>query len=190
MEKKTEAAAQPPPYETHTGASGNAKEDAASYETLSVPRQIMDKILTVRPHAERMRLINGYIRKKGRVIKTRDAALSGQDRALADAIKKVKRDVRGIQGTSSRVLWKIAVETTHPIRGFFAAIVKYGQLKSEKAAFPDLIAAGEKEARRAYQVEVDKAEAEFRDAAKQLDEKFMAYVENVLAKMEGSEASN
>ncbi|PTB69930.1 hypothetical protein BBK36DRAFT_1156481 [Trichoderma citrinoviride] len=188
MGKKTEAVP-PPPYETLAGTSDKAKEDAKSYDTLTVPPQIMDKILAVRPHAERMRLTKEYIVKKGKVIETREAALTRQGRSLADAIKRVKSDVKSIRVTRAVALGHIGQRSDRFIRGFFEACSKYGDYKSEKAGIPELIAAGEEEVRRTYHTETRKIEAEFRDAAKQLDEKFMAYVENVLAKMEESEES-
>ncbi|TFB04424.1 hypothetical protein CCMA1212_003510 [Trichoderma ghanense] len=188
MEKNTEAA-QPPPYERLIGAPKNAEEDAVSYDTLSMPQRIMNKILAMRSHAERVRLIKEYTVKKGQIIQTREAALTQQDRVLADAIKRVKSDIKEVQGTIQGALWDIGTRRKHLIRGYLAANFKYGDMKSETAAFPELIAAGEEEARRAYRKEVHRAEAEFRDAAKQLDEKFMAFVEKKLAEMEGSQGS-
>ncbi|KAL6878585.1 hypothetical protein J3F83DRAFT_723112 [Trichoderma novae-zelandiae] len=182
MEKDTEAA--PPPYETLTRASTNAKEDAKAYDTLAVPRRLMDKVFRIRPHAERMRLIEEYIGKKGEVIEAREAALTHQDGVLAEAIKRVKSDVKGIHGATTRALWNVALRSKHLVRGYIAAVSKYGDLKSEAAAFPELIAAGEEEACRTYQMEVRKIETEFRDAAKQLDVEYMALLENMLAEME------
>jgi hypothetical protein len=188
MEKNTKAS-RPPPYETTISAPRKAKEDAVPYETLSMPQHIMDKILAMHPHAERVRLIKEYTVRKGQIIEAREAALTQQDGVLADAIKRVKSDINDVKETIHRALWDIGARRKHFVRGFIGATFKYGDMKSETAAFPELLAAGEEEARRKCQVEYQKIETEFRDAAKQLDKDYMAYVEELLAKTEGSEAS-
>ncbi|OTA05289.1 hypothetical protein A9Z42_0059470 [Trichoderma parareesei] len=147
----------------------------------------MDKILAMHPHAERVRLIKEYTVRKGQIIEAREAALTQQDGVLADAIKRVKSDINDVKETIHRALWDIGARRKHFMRGIIGANFKYGDMKSETAAFPELLAAGEEEARRKCQVEYQRIETEFRDAAKQLDKDYMAYVEELLAKMEGNE---
>ncbi|PTB78079.1 hypothetical protein M440DRAFT_1420250 [Trichoderma longibrachiatum ATCC 18648] len=190
MEKNTEAA-QPPPYSTLTGAPRKAKKEAASHDTLGMPQRIMDKVLTMRPHAERVRLIKEYTVQKGQIIEAREAALTQQDRALADAIKRVKSDLSDVGGTIHMALWGIGTRTKHrmQLRGYIGANFKYAHMKSELAAYPALLAAGDEEARRASQAEYQRIETEFRDAVTQFDKEYMVYVEEVLAKLEGNEES-
>ncbi|KAL7810554.1 hypothetical protein V8C44DRAFT_118026 [Trichoderma aethiopicum] len=190
MEKNTEAA-QPPPYSTLTGAPKKAKKETASHDTLGMPQRIMDKVLTIRPHAERVRLIKEYTVQKGQIIEAREAALTQQDRALADAIKRVKSDLSDVGGTIHMALWGIGIRTKHRmrLRGYIGANFKYAHMKSELAAYPALLAAGEEEARRASQAEYQRIETEYRDAVTQFDKEYMVYVEELLAKLEGNEES-
>ncbi|KAL7953378.1 hypothetical protein V8C34DRAFT_297218 [Trichoderma compactum] len=54
----------PPPYGEHNGTAGGAKDVGSSNDKIFVPPQIMQKIMALKTHKERIRMVREYMKKK------------------------------------------------------------------------------------------------------------------------------
>ncbi|KAM6482035.1 hypothetical protein HDV62DRAFT_390883 [Trichoderma sp. SZMC 28011] len=142
----------PPPYEEHNGTAEDAKHVDSADDKIFVPPQIMEKIMALKTHKERIRMVEEYMKKKGEIVKAKEKALSCQKRALARTIKGAKNDIKDIK----RIYW----ETVHNILS--------------------LVAARKDEARRFHETETGKIEAIYQNAFKRVDEEYNALLDLML----------
>ncbi|KAF3076828.1 hypothetical protein CFAM422_000674 [Trichoderma lentiforme] len=142
----------PPPYEEHNGTAEDAKDVDSSNDKIFVPPQIMEKIMALKTHKERIRMVEEYMKKKGEIVKAKEKALSCQKRALARTIKSAKNDIKDIKKT----YW----ETVDNILS--------------------LVAARKDEARRFHETETRKIEAIYQNAFKRVDEEYNALLDLML----------
>ncbi|KAL6834631.1 hypothetical protein V8C40DRAFT_261341 [Trichoderma camerunense] len=142
----------PPPYEEHNGTAEDAKDVDSSNDKIFVPPQIMEKIMALKTHRERIRMVEEYMKKKGEIVKAKEKALSCQKRALARTIKSAKNDIKDIKKT----YW----ETVDNILS--------------------LVAARKDEARRFHETETRKIEAIYQNAFKRVDEEYNALLDLML----------
>ncbi|KAL5088872.1 hypothetical protein Trisim1_006287 [Trichoderma cf. simile WF8] len=142
----------PPPYEEHSGTAEDAKHVDSSDDKIFVPPQIMEKIMALKTHKERIRMVEEYMKKKGEIVKAKEKALSCQKRALARTIKSAKNDIKDIK----KIYW----ETVDNILS--------------------LVAARKDEARRFHETETRKIEAIYQNAFKRVDEEYNALLDLML----------
>ncbi|KAL7797731.1 hypothetical protein V8C43DRAFT_303502 [Trichoderma afarasin] len=142
----------PPPYEEHNGTAEDAKHVDSSDDKIFVPPQIMEKIMALKTHKDRIRMVEEYMKKKGEIVKAKEKALSCQKRALARTIKSAKNDIKDIKKT----YW----ETVDNILS--------------------LVAARKDEARRFHETETGKIEAIYQNAFKRVDEEYNALLDLML----------
>ncbi|KAK4076372.1 hypothetical protein Trihar35433_2932 [Trichoderma harzianum] len=142
----------PPPYEEHNGTAEDAKGVDSSDDKIFVPPQIMEKIMALKTHKERIRMVEEYMKKKGEIVKAKEKALSCQKRALARTIKSAKNDIKDIK----KIYW----ETVDNILS--------------------LVAARKDEARRFHETETGKIEAIYQNAFKSVDGEYNALLDLML----------
>ncbi|KAK0760038.1 hypothetical protein N5P37_007117 [Trichoderma harzianum] len=166
----------PPPYEEHNGTAEDAKDVDSPNEEIFVPPQIMQKIMALKTHKERVRMVEEYMRKKGEIVKAKEKALTCQKRARARTIKGAKNDVKDIQ----KAYW----ETVHNImdakdQSFRLFSRGYGFNTCIRACRL-LVTARKDEARRFHETETGKIEAIYQNAFKRVDEEYNALLDLML----------
>lgn len=160
----------PPPYGEHNGAAEDAQDIYSSNDKIFVPPQIMQKIMALKTHKERIRMVGEYMKKKGEIVKAKEKALSCQKRALDRTIKGAKNDIKDIK----KAYW----ETVHNIldakgQTFRSLLFSRGYgLNTCMRACRLLVAARKDEAQRFHEIETGKIEAIYQNAFKRVDEEY------------------
>lgn len=164
----------PPPYEEHNGTAEDAKHVDSSNDNIFVPPQIMEKIMALKTHKDRIRMVEEYMKKKGEIVKAKEKALSCQKRALARTIKGAKNDIKDIK----KIYWETVDNILYARRAFWS-FRDYG-LHTCTRACRSLVAARKDEARRFHETETRKIEAIYQNAFKRVDEEYNALLDLML----------
>ncbi|KKO99090.1 hypothetical protein THAR02_08817 [Trichoderma harzianum] len=167
----------PPPYEEHNGTAEEADDGNNHTDKIFVPPRTMKKVMALKTHQERIRMVGEYIMKKGEAVEAKEKALSHQKRALAKTIKDAKNDIKNLRRTYWQRVQNI-LDAKEPLIRSLLFSKSYGL---DLLACDALLAARKDEARLLHKLETEKIEDEFQKASKRVDEEYNALLDAMLA---------